>query len=80
MEENTNKPSYEQLEKAVIMWKQRCINTESRLAALNMTTIRLDYLFKVLKYEDAFDTEFIQKCVNEIKSLLEIEEEGKTKE
>lgn len=77
MEEN--KLTYEQLQQAAVTLQQRCIQAEGRLAALNMTTMRLDYLFKVLKYEDAFDTAFVQKCVTEIKDLLEVKEETEEK-
>ena len=37
---------------------------------------RLDFLFKVLETEHMFPLAFVQKCADEIKSILTIPEEG----
>lgn len=68
--------TYEQLQQVALTLQQRCMQAEERLAAINMTTTRLNYLFKVLEFETSFSTDFVHKCVTEIESLLEIKEEG----
>lgn len=73
MEEN-KKLTYEQLEQVASTLQQRCIHAEGKLASLNMTTIRLDYLFKVLDRDKFFSREFINKITEEIESLLKIED------
>lgn len=75
MEENTQqKLTYEQLEKIAVQLQQRASNAEARLNSINMAATRLNYLFEVLKLASLFDTEFITKCVNEVKTLMEVDE------
>lgn len=74
------KISYEQLESTAIQFQQRCANLEMQLKSINMTTLRLNYLFKVLENKDAFNTEFIVKCATEVEELLTIEKEEENDE
>lgn len=73
--EEKEKPTYEQLEYSVKYWQGRSMQAEQNLSTINMTTLRLKYLFKVLKYSAHFDMEFVNKCSSEIKELLEIQEQ-----
>ena len=78
MEENnttstptSGKPSYEQLEQGFIQLQQRLMQTEARLGAINLTAMRLDYLFKVLEVApklpvDVLNPEFVTQCAKEI--------------
>lgn len=79
MEEN-KKLTYEQLEKIALEMQQRCLMAENRLKAINFTATRLDYLFKVIQYEDTFNVDFVEKCVREIEELLTLEENTKETE
>lgn len=75
MEENkttNNKLSYEQLEQIALQLQQRVIQVETRLEAINLATIKLDYLFKVLDKHTIFPTEAINNSITEIIKLLEI--------
>ena len=44
----------------------------------NMTNMfkRLDYLFKVLEFRECFDSDFVITCSEEIKSMINPEEES----
>ena len=50
----------------------------AKLQEANMNNLfkRLDFLFKVLETEQMFQLGFVQKCADEIKSILTIPEEG----
>ena len=79
MEENnttsmptSGKPSYEQLEQGFIQLQQRLMQTEARLRAINLTAMRLDYLFKVLDRATYFPEKFIADSSAEIVDLLEV--------
>ena len=74
-ETTQNMPSYEELQNIAMHFQQRAVNAESRLQAINMTTTRLTYLFKVLENKSAFPEEFVTECANEVMELLKIEEE-----
>lgn len=70
--EEKETPTYEQLELSAKYWHERSIQLEQNIATINLTTLRLTYLFKVLKYATYFDNEFVQKCVSEIKDIIDI--------
>lgn len=80
MEETNNKLTYEQLESIAEQLQNRAFQAESRLAAINMTQMRFDYLFKVIDRKEAFRPEFIEKCALEIEDLLNIEPQEGTEE
>lgn len=71
----TNKLSYDQLERVALQLQQRAMEAEAKLNSVNMTTIRLDYLFKVIDKPLQFPVEFVDKCASEIMDILEIKEE-----
>lgn len=80
MEENkttteNNKPSYEQLEQIAIQLQNRALQAEARLGAINLTTMRLEYLFKILDRAKFFPDQFVDSCAEEIVDLLEVKHE-----
>lgn len=84
MEENkTNtekKLSYEQLMKTVKILEQRADVATRQLMSINMTTVRLQFLFMVLQNSTQFPVDFVGKCSKEIMDLLEIKEDTKEDE
>lgn len=77
MEENKevmeDKLSYEQLEMVAAQLQKRAMQAEARLSSVNLTTMRLDYLFRVLNYSTHFSEDFIKDCVAEIVDILKVE-------
>lgn len=71
------KMSYEQLENVAHQLSEQSRQLYTKLQETNMTNMfkRLDYLFKVVENNDAFESEFVKKCSNEIMDLLTIPEE-----
>ena len=76
MEENKttelNKPSYEQLEKYALNLQQALLQAETKLRDINLTSMRLNYLFNVLDRADFFSAGFTGSCASEIEQLLSI--------
>lgn len=75
MEENNttnNKLSYEQLEMIAAQLQQRAMQAEARLSSINLTTMRLDYLFRVLDRASHFPEKFVEDSAAEIVDLLEV--------
>lgn len=77
MGENKEKLSYEQLEEVARQMEGQLRQVYAKLQDANMSNLfkRLDFLFKVLETEHMFSLEFVQKCAEEIKSILTIPEE-----
>lgn len=77
----TKKLSYEELEKVAQELHTKCGQLYAELQRLSVdnTFKRLDYLFKVVKYEDVFPSDFTEKCINEIITVMTIPDE-KTEE
>lgn len=71
---NEERMSYEQLMEAAKMLQQRAIVAEQKLMAINITAMRLQYLFTVLDHSTHFSPEFVDKCSKEIVGLLEVKE------
>lgn len=67
--QENKKLSYEELENVAN-------NLYMKLQQADMTNMfkRLDYLFKVMKYRDAFTAEFYNKCASEIEMMISIPE------
>ena len=67
--QENKKLSYEELENVAN-------NLYMKLQQADMTNMfkRLDYLFKVMKYRDAFTVEFYNKCASEIEMMISIPE------
>ena len=78
MGENKEKLSYEQLEEVARQMESQLRQVYAKLQDSNMSNLfkRLDFLFKVLETEHMFPLAFVQKCADEIKSILTIPEEG----
>lgn len=78
MGENKEKLSYEQLEEVARQMEGQLRQVYAKLQEANMNNLfkRLDFLFKVLETEQMFQLGFVQKCADEIKSILTIPEEG----
>lgn len=77
--EEKEKMSYEQLEQAAIALQQKCLQLEAQINSVNYTAMRLDYLFKVLKYSTEFGTDFLEYCTKEIEKSLRLQEEPENK-
>ena len=77
MGENKEKLSYEQLEEVARQMEGQLRQVYAKLQDANMSNLfkRLDFLFKVLETEHMFPLAFVQKCADEIKSILTIPEE-----
>lgn len=74
------KPSYEQLEREIAGFKGMNNQLIAQLQQMNMSNLfkRLDYLFKVVEFNDVFSSDFVNYCTREIKGHLVLpEEEGK---
>lgn len=90
MEENnekvqTEKPSYEQLEREVTGLKGMNNQLIMQLQQMNMGNLfkRLDYLFKVVEFREAFNPDFVSRCAEEIEGHMtppEVGEEPDNKE
>ena len=81
------KLSYEQLENIAHQLSEQAKQLYAKLQEANMVNMfkRLDYLFKVVENAYAFNEEFVDKCVTEIKDLMTVPEteeetEDKTEE
>ena len=79
MEENKEikKLSYEELEKVAQELHGKCSQLYAELQRMSVdnTFKRLDYLFKVVKYEDVFPEDFTKKCIEEIVTVMTIPED-----
>lgn len=73
------KLSYEKLEEAAVQLQQRCVMLENKLRSIDMVSVRLSYLLKVVEIKDVFSEEFIARCSKEIEDLLTLEEAEETK-
>lgn len=73
------KLSYEKLEEAAVQLQHRCVMLENKLRSIDMTSVRLSYLLKVVEIKDVFSEEFIARCSKEIEDLLTLEEAEETK-
>ena len=78
MGENKEKLSYEQLEEVARQMEGQLRQVYAKLQDANMQNLfkRLDFLFKVLETEHMFPLAFVQKCADEIESILTIPEKG----
>lgn len=76
------KPSYEQLEKEVAGLKSMNSQLIMQLQQMNMGNLfkRLDYLFQVIKFREAFNPEFADKCIKEVEGHMTLPVEEKPEE
>ena len=72
MAQEEKKLSYEELEKLATQLAQEnnYMKGEIQKYADFSMFKRLDYLFKVVENENAFSTEFVVNCVNEIEACI----------
>lgn len=80
MEEKKNpgkKLTYEELNNIAAQMQQRAMIAEQKLQNVDLTNMRLHYLFEVIRYSnrDVFTQEFVDKCAKEIEDILTIKEE-----
>lgn len=75
-----NKLTYEQLENAAVQLQQRLLIAENKIRNINFTSLRLDWLFKVLENKYSFEDKFLAKCSKEIEDILTLEDTEETKE
>lgn len=66
------KPSYEQLEREVAGLKGMNNQLIMQLQQMNMGNLfkRLDYLFKVVEFREAFNPDFASRCAEEIEGHM----------
>ena len=83
--ENANKAkkekmSYEELENIAHQLSEQSRVLMQKLQEANMSNMfkRVDYLFKVLEFENMFSDNFIDKCAQEIQDMISIPEDDKS--
>lgn len=59
-----------QLDQIIEERQQIVISEEERLKSIDMTSMRIDWLFQVIEHKESFKEEYINRCVTEIKELL----------
>ena len=71
------KISYEQLEGVAHQLSEQNRQLFAKLQELNMTNMfkRLDYLFKVIENGHMFKQYFLEKCIEEVESLMTVPEQ-----
>lgn len=76
-EKDSKKLSYEELTNVAVQMQQRAMEAEQKLKSIDLTGMRLHYLFKVIKHTDkgVFTQEFVEKCAKEIEDILTVKEE-----
>lgn len=73
-EKKEEKLSYEQLENVATQLRDRAVALEQQLKGINSALYRLGFLLKILEIKDVFPQDFVQKCAEEVVSLVTIEE------
>lgn len=81
-EKEVKKMSYEELENTAHQLSEQLRQAYIQLRQNNMVQVfkRLDYLFKVIEFENKFPKEFTSKCLIEIQELITIPDKEETKE
>lgn len=66
------KPSYENLEREVAGLKSMNNQLIMQLQQMNMGNLfkRLDYLFRVVEFREAFNADFAKRCADEIEEHM----------
>lgn len=75
--ERPEKMSYEQLENVAHQLSEQSRQLYMKLQAANMNNMfkRLDYLFKVVENGHMFNSDFLNKCLEEIEELMTVPED-----
>lgn len=71
---SNKKLSYEELEQVAMQFQQRANMLDSQLRNINMVSLRLSYLLKVIEHSEKFSSEFASKCIQEVEELLTLDE------
>lgn len=76
-QKETQKLSYEKLEEVARQLAEQLKNANMKLQYLYQENSikRLEFLFKVVKYANEFNSEFVTKCIEEIEEALTVKEE-----
>ena len=76
--ETAKKLTYEELENTAKELYAQCTNMAAEIQRMTLDNSfkRLDYLFKVLKYYNLLDTEFVRSCAKEIQDVMTIPEDN----
>lgn len=74
----STKLTYEQLEQTAMQLQQRAMVAEGKLRSIDLASMRLTWLFKVIENKESFSKEFTSNCANEIEELLVIEDSTTT--
>lgn len=72
-EKKEAKLSYEQLENVATQLRDKSVALEQQLNGINSALCRLGFLLKILEIKDVFPQEFVQKCSEEVISLVTVE-------
>lgn len=85
MEENQNKEEVnevkeemtqeEKMKKQITELYKRCIFLENQLKGIDVATLRLNFLFKILDHGKMFPMDFVTKVIDEIVANMTIEED-----
>lgn len=70
------KLSYEELKNAAMQLQQRCMMLEGKLQGIEIASVRLNYLFKIIKFKESFSGDFVSKCISEIENILTVDNEN----
>ena len=75
--EETKKLSYEELEAIAVELRKNCSQLYMELQNANMTNAfkRLEFLFKVVKYANAFPAEFVKNSIEEVVNMMTLKTE-----
>ena len=73
----TKEPTMEDYKQALIEMQRRNNALEQRLGGIDMVSLRLNYLFAVIKNSTiGWSDGFVDNCITEIEDLLTIKQEG----
>ena len=78
--EQPKKLSYEELEKVAVQLQQQYLQLKQKMEALDATSIRLSFLFKVMDHVEAYPETFILKVTQEIQDIITLPQEEEPKE
>lgn len=75
MNEQPKKLSYEELEKVAVQLQQQYLQVKQKMEALDATSIRLSFLFRVMDHVEAYPETFIMNVAQEIQDIITIPKE-----
>lgn len=78
--EQPKKLSYEELEKVAVQLQQQYLQLKQKMEALDATSIRLSFLFRVMDHVEAYPETFIMKVAQEIQDIITLPQEEEPKE